>query len=279
MRWTRAVAIAAIVICFLPATRCTGQESAERENRRLCKDADPDIRIVTCTALIKSGQESNENLAVAFISRGIAYRKKKQYDLAIKDYDQAIRLNPSDSAAFDDRGIAYKKKKQYDRAIGDYDQAIRLNPNDAHAFANRGSAYDDKRQYDRAINDFDKASSIDPNYANAFNGRCWTRALSGDLERALPDCNESLRLRPDDADTLGSRGLVYLKMKEFDLAIADYSEALTRSTDFIASSLYGRGLAERAIGKSAEADRDVAAAKRVDPGIADEFSNYGASAR
>ena len=279
MRWTKGVAIAAIVICFLPATRCIGQDRAERENRRLCKDTDPDIRIVACTAVIKSGHESNKNLAVVFVSRGIAFRKKKQYDLAIKDYDQAIRLNPSDSAAFDDRGIAYKKKKQYDRAIEDYDQAIRLNPNDAHAFANRGSAYDDKRLYDRAINDFGKAISIDSNYANAFKGRCWTRALSGDLERALPDCHESLRLRPDDADTLGSRGLVYLKMKKFDLAIADYSAALTRSTDFIASSLYGRGLAERAIGKSAEADRDIAAAKRVDAGIADEFSTYGASTR
>ena len=60
---------------------------------------------------------------MAFVSRGIAYRKKKQYDLAIKDYDQAIRLNPNDSAAFNNRGIAYKKKKQYDRAIEDYDQA------------------------------------------------------------------------------------------------------------------------------------------------------------
>jgi tetratricopeptide (TPR) repeat protein len=38
-------------------------------------------------------------------------------------------------------GIAYHDKCDFDRAIGDFDEAIRLDPNDAKAYANRGIAY------------------------------------------------------------------------------------------------------------------------------------------
>ena len=67
-----------------------------------------------------------------------------QYDRAIQDYDQAIRLNPNWAEAFNNRGRAYSDKGQHDRAIQDLDQAIRLNPNFAEAFYNRGHAYADK---------------------------------------------------------------------------------------------------------------------------------------
>ena len=65
------------------------------------------------------------------------------------------------------RGIAYSAKGDYDQAIADYNQAIRLNPNYGMAYYNRGSAYADKRDYDRAIADFEVALRINPNDANA----------------------------------------------------------------------------------------------------------------
>lgn len=52
--------------------------------------------------------------------------------------------------AFYDSGIAYRKKGNYDRAIQDYNEAIRLNPNYVDAFNDRGNAYFDKKDYDRA---------------------------------------------------------------------------------------------------------------------------------
>jgi hypothetical protein len=40
-------------------------------------------------------------------------------------------------------------------------------------------------------------------------------------------------------------------------------------------ALYGRGLAKRTKGEQAGADADIAAAKSIDAGIADEFAKYG----
>ena len=61
------------------------------------------------------------------------------YDKAIKDYDEAIRLDPKDAIAFIDRGYAWSAKEDYDKAIKDYDEAIRLDPKNAPAFDNRGA--------------------------------------------------------------------------------------------------------------------------------------------
>src|SRR5262249_1166922 len=51
---------------------------------------------------------------------------------------------PKDAAAYFKRGSAYRAKEDYDRAIMDYTEAIRLDPNSASAYNNRGLAYQDK---------------------------------------------------------------------------------------------------------------------------------------
>jgi tetratricopeptide (TPR) repeat protein len=68
--------------------------------------------------------------------------------------------------------------------------------------------------------------------------------------------------------------LTYLKMGQFDSAIEDYSSAL-RIEPNMASALYGRGLARLKKGDTTGGNADVAAAKRVEAKIADDFSHYG----
>ncbi len=51
---------------------------------------------------------------------------KEEYDQAISDYNQAIKLNPQDSGAYNNRGLAYENTGQYDQAMKDYDKAEKL---------------------------------------------------------------------------------------------------------------------------------------------------------
>jgi tetratricopeptide (TPR) repeat protein len=60
--------------------------------------------IAGCTALIQEGRESTANLVGAYSHRGSAYMRKAEYDRAIQDYGDAIRLNPNDASAYTDRG-------------------------------------------------------------------------------------------------------------------------------------------------------------------------------
>ena len=56
----------------------------------------------------------------------MAHAQRKEFDAAIADYTEAIRLNPKDEALYYNRGNAHFCKAEYDRAIDDYSEAVRL---------------------------------------------------------------------------------------------------------------------------------------------------------
>ena len=66
--------------------------------------------------------------ADSFNSRGSIWDTKKEYDIAIKDYNEAINLDPKYRQAYFNRGMAYSNKGDLDKAIADYNEAIRLDP-------------------------------------------------------------------------------------------------------------------------------------------------------
>ena len=72
-------------------------------------------------------------------NRGDAWAAKKEYDKAIADFNEAIRLDPKLALAFTDRGNAWRAKKEYDKAIADFNEVIRLDPKNAWAYNSRGS--------------------------------------------------------------------------------------------------------------------------------------------
>jgi len=252
-----------------PALAQTPQE------RAWCEGEDAvsvDQRIDGCSAVIKAARDRSERLAETFNSRGIAYRLKGDYDRAIQDYSQAIKLNPKFAVAYNNRGVAHERKSEYDRAIVDYDQAIKLKPS-AEAYFNRGNAHLGKSHYDHAIDDYNQAIKLKADFAAAFDNRCWARAVVGILKPALADCNEALRLVPNNAASLDSRGFIFLKMSNFDAAVSDYDAAL-RTDPKLAFALYGRGLA-RVRNDDPSGAADIAAAKALQADIAEEYARYG----
>ena len=72
------------------------------------------------TRCITWGGQTRESLAGTYNNRGVAYADKGEYDRAIQDYDEALRLDPSQAVAYNNRGNAYIDKGDFDRAIADY---------------------------------------------------------------------------------------------------------------------------------------------------------------
>jgi len=217
-----------IALLGAPAT-LAGQASNENLARCNAEGIDLDLKIAGCTAVIQSGQLNDTNLSIAFNNRGIAYYNKKDYDRAIQDYDQAIRLNPSFADAFNNRGNAYYYKKDYDRAIQDYTEAIRLNPSFALAFNNRGNAYRDKQDDDRAIQDYDQAIRLNPSDAGMFYNRGNAYRDKQDYDRAIQDYDQAIRLNPSFADAFNNRGYTYFYLDKFAAAQSDFTTAFAAS--------------------------------------------------
>src|ERR1022692_3642705 len=159
-------------------------QSPKLSNVDLCNGKDrtsAEPQIIGCTALIKSDADNPKVLAIAYNNRGNAYTGKGQYELAIQDYDESIKLNPKYAKSLNNRGVAYQKKGDFDRALEDFDVAINLDPDYANAFANRAEIYQKKGDYPRALKDFDEAIRLQPALKVVWNERCWTRAITGDL--------------------------------------------------------------------------------------------------
>jgi len=60
------------------------------------------------------------------MNRGNTYRITRDYDKAIGDYTEAIRLDPKCAEAYHNRGLAYSQKGDIAKADGDFAQAKKL---------------------------------------------------------------------------------------------------------------------------------------------------------
>ena len=124
--------------------------------------------------------------------------------------------------AYTFRGVTWLHKKDYDQAIQDFDQAIRLNPKHAYAYYRRGYARSRRHDHEKAIKDYEEAIRFDPNYAPVYRARGDAWLNMKDYDRAIQDFNQAIRLAPREAHYYACRGDAWLQKKQFDMAIQDF---------------------------------------------------------
>lgn len=185
------------------------------------------------------------------------------------------RLRGNDLArAYINRGVLHEIYRDYDSAFTDYDNAVRINPKNAYAYVNRGDMYERKGNMTRAFEDFATAIRLEPNNADNWNVRCWALVRSNiDLQQALSDCNKAIGMKPKDAVFLKNRGFVHLRLGNFDRAIADLSAAIDGRPRFPAA-YYLRGIAKLKKGDDS-GNADLERATDQNKEIVKEYEDYG----
>lgn len=193
-----------------------------------------DLAVGACTAIIQSGQETQENLVVAFNNRGWAHFKLQDYPRAIADYDQSLQLNPQYATALHNRGSAYHMQGNYVRAITDYDQAIRLDPGNSNLRYDHGLAHHEQDNYPVAIASYSEAIRLNPTDAEAFLRRGRARYQQSQHQQAISDLTEAVRLNPQSAEAYDQRGEVYRQgIGDYERAAADYDQAVQLAPDVV----------------------------------------------
>ena len=207
-------------------------------------------------------------------NRGVAHFENHQDDLALSDFNQALRLRPDDTLALQARADLYLFRGDEKRAQQDFDEAIRVAPTDSKIPVREADAFERAGRYDAAIHVFDQLIAKGPT-AWLYNARCWSRAESGrDLLAGLADCDAALKLQPGAAYILDSRGFVELRLGRFDEAIKDYDGALKAQPNQ-SPSLYARGIAKIRKGDRQGGAADVAAARARWSGVDSIFARLG----
>lgn len=264
--------------CFATIFLCTALTPAAARHDRdknTCVRGDGDEKIAACTRVIDRGErESRPERSAAYVARARTISDRGDYDIAIRDLDEAIALDPKNVVAANNRGYNFAQKGDYDRAIRDYDEALRINPKFATALSNRADVWRMKGSYDRAINDLDAAAQINPKTAVVYFIRAQVYSEKGDYDRALRDCDEAIHLVPGESSYYARRGDVYLLMNNSERALRDYDEAVRLNPrNWYANFARARTLFEK--GENDRAMRDLDEALRLNPRAAIAFNQRG----
>ena len=120
-----------------------------------------------------------------FLIRGIAFAEEGQFDLAIRDFTEAIHMRPDYSSAFYNRGLTYTRLEQYEDGIRDYTTAISIVPEHQGAHFWRAMSYTLLGRDSEAEADVTRAIELGVD-ADELRARIEGAKLSRDTATATP---------------------------------------------------------------------------------------------
>ncbi|MGJ5047500.1 tetratricopeptide repeat protein [Bradyrhizobium oligotrophicum] len=257
------------LVAFGLASAVATSRPAAADDRQECLNASKETAAATiaaCTRAIESGDYDDSALSNLYHHRGFSWSWTDfpdRADRALKDYNEAIRLEPKAVSSllnrshlynqrhdydraiadvnrafegdlsdygkrvgYDERGYAYQAKGDTDRAIADYNHSIQLDADSYVTLTARGNTYFVKGDLDRAIADYDHVIALYPKYALAYCNRCLAYREKGDFDRVIADCSQAIALYPQYRDAYDYRAYAYQAKGDPERAIADYDQMI-----------------------------------------------------
>src|SRR6201996_8172570 len=101
---------------------------AAGDDANICIKESGDAAIDACSRAIQSRRYTGHVLARQYLSRGVERGAKQDYDVALTDFAEAAKIDKKYADAFYNRCAIYNFKKEFDSAVAECSQAIKLGP-------------------------------------------------------------------------------------------------------------------------------------------------------
>lgn len=194
----------------------------------------------------------------------VRLHNKGDVDGALSDLNEAIARNPGDFNALLERGLARRYKGDFDGSLADFDAALPHYPNSPQLLIDRAITRYSKKDYDGTIADMTQVnamSQVPQNKTTAFTWLCDARRKKGDLDAALADCKSALAAIKFWGAYI-ARGNVYLDKGDLDKALADFNTAINIAPNFVNTyAKRGEAYERKKDFDNARADYQIAVAK------------------
>ena len=168
--------------------------------------------------------------APAVMNRGSAYSASGDLDRALRDYNEAIRLDPRNAGAYVNRALALARKGSVEAAMVDYAKAIALNPRQWQAYFNRAAEFKDRGQLREAVDDLNKVMELNPEFTGAYMNRADIYVRQRDFDKAVADYNIALLRDPKLADVYVARANIFIQKRSYQEAVRDLQTAAQMKT-------------------------------------------------
>lgn len=129
--------------------------------------------------------------------RGEMNRRLGNADLAIKDGQEAVAVEPGNVNGHYNLGLALADKEDYPQAIQCYQKALSIKADFSNAYNNMGSALEKLEQRPEAETAYRKAIDCDKNNVEAQNNLGFNLSEQGKLEEARERLELAIKLKPD----------------------------------------------------------------------------------
>lgn len=195
---------------------------------------------------------SVKKCATSYYRCANAKRFTDQHQAALKDFEQAIRLNRNYAMAFFDRGLTHYHLDEYQEALADFEIFSGLKPNDDQGFYWCGRANVDLKHYESALKYFDNAHQLSPVNVDILCHRAQTHIALKSYSAAIADCIIAIRVEPHCAFAFYLSGNAKKGLEKYLDAIEDYTQAIQFQTPY-PGAYTQRGLTYYTLGKYQEA--------------------------
>jgi Caspase domain/Tetratricopeptide repeat len=142
-----------------------------------------------------------------YYRRGQRYAVSGDYDKAIKDFTEVIRLNPKHAGALNDRCWVRAIIGDLGNALKDCSEALRVAPNYVDALDSRGLVNLKTGMLHQAIADYDAALQGDPKHAASLYGRGIAKMRNGDVDGGKKDIDAAKAIQATIADEFAGYGI------------------------------------------------------------------------
>jgi len=169
---------AGTLVLALLAMRAWSQTYEQQFN--LCSSGTtPEQKIQGCSTVIAANREPADTMAKIYYTRGLMQRRLGQNDAAAKDYNQSLKLAAS-SDVYNSRCYLFAITNRLQDALKDCNEALRLDPQNQYAYDSRAFAYLKLGMFDASIADYNAALAIEPGRPYSLAGRGFARRRKGD---------------------------------------------------------------------------------------------------
>jgi tetratricopeptide (TPR) repeat protein len=143
-----------------------------------------------------------------------------------------LRMPSAKVAALIETGKKAATTGELEKAVRDFTEAVRIDPSYPGGYSERGQALFELGETDRAIADYSAALKHDGNYGPALRGRAMANLYRGATDRALSDLSRAIQVAEIDPNRLSplelfyarrSRATIYGNRMLLDAEIADCS--------------------------------------------------------
>ena len=138
-----------------------------REGAEAAKSEDWDKAVESLRKATALDHKYASDLAAVYQGRGYAAAKNQQFQEAVQDFTEALKIKSNDPRIYEQRAAAEMKVYDYDKALADYSEASKLKPNEVRYYNYRAYIYETKEDTQNSMAETDKALKIDPNNQEA----------------------------------------------------------------------------------------------------------------